>query len=64
MLRLSEVSEWLGCSKSQVYNLSRTEGFPRPLRIGPRTSRWRVRDVLEWLESRQPAQGEPNTEAE
>ena len=49
LLRLSEVIELSGLSKSAIERMVRADSFPRPLRVGPRSTRWLERDVRHWL---------------
>ena len=34
----------------QFYRLAKMEGFPKPIVLGPRMHRWRVRDIERWYE--------------
>lgn len=53
LLTLDEVMAQLKMSRTSIYRLMTEYGFPRPLKIGGRTNRWRQEDVAEWLD-RQP----------
>ena len=57
LLRRSEVLELCGISRSTLYELMDLELFPRPVRISRRAVRWRLEDVLAWIESRPLAVG-------
>ena len=51
LVRLSDVCEFLGISRSTVY-LRLSEGrFPPPVRLGPKTVRWRIEAVEDWRDS-------------
>ena len=55
ILRLPEVVEVTGLSRSSIYRLIGIDEFPRQRRLGPRSSGWRMSDVEQWLASREPA---------
>ena len=52
LLRLPEVIELTRLSKPSVYRLIAQAGFPKPLRIGPRASRWYRHEIVAWIEGR------------
>ena len=47
-----EVQKFVGVSRPYIYTLMKEKGFPKPLRIGPQTRRWRTADVIAWMETR------------
>ncbi len=48
LIRLSEVYNIVGLSRSTIY-LRLSQGlFPQPVRIGSRTVRWRMEDIEAW----------------
>ncbi|MDE2783784.1 MAG: AlpA family phage regulatory protein [Gemmatimonadota bacterium] len=55
LMRRSEVEEAVGLSTATLYRQMSTGSFPRPVRVGSRSVRWRATDVLAWLESRPAA---------
>ena len=54
-MRRREVLELLGLSHTTVYKMVDEGRFPRPLRIGPNTTRWRSDQVTEWMEAQMKA---------
>ena len=38
-----------GLSRAQRWRMERDGKFPRRLRLGPRTVRWRLTDILAWI---------------
>ena len=48
LLRLPEVMEQTGLNRNKVYA---SKDFPRPIKIGPRTSAWVESEVQEWIYS-------------
>lgn len=38
-----------GWSRAQRWQLERDGKFPRRLRLGPRTVRWQLSDILAWI---------------
>lgn len=57
LLRRSEVLELCGISSSTLYDLMALGLFPRPVLIARRAVRWRLEEVLAWIESRPLAAG-------
>jgi len=52
------VAKLCGVSVRTVWRLVRTSAsFPKPARFGLRITRWRVGDVLDYLDSRRPQKG-------
>ena len=50
LIRLDEVLRICGVSKAHVYRLVAKGEFPTPVRVGPRAARWKLSDVLEWMD--------------
>lgn len=65
LMNREQVAEAVGLSIPSLYRLMGKGHFPRPLKIGLRSVRWRESDVREFLESRPVAAGEvgPDTAA-
>lgn len=57
LLTAPEVAAWLGVGVRMVYRLVQRGRLHAPLRIRPRTVRWRVEDVEAYLESKAQAEG-------
>ena len=49
MLRLPDVIEMTGKSRSSIYA---DPTFPRPIKIGTRSSAWLLEEIQEWLQWR------------
>ncbi len=64
MLKLPEVCRVTGLSRTAVYQ---TSDFPKPVKIGPRSSAWVEREVQAWckrrIEARDHARPEPGHDA-
>jgi prophage regulatory protein len=45
----SECREITGFSRAQRWRMEREGKFPRRLRLGPRTVRWRLSEILAWI---------------
>ena len=58
LLKRREVEEITGLSRSTIYRMVKTGQFPQPVRVGPKAVRWRLSDIIAWLESR-PLAGRP-----
>ena len=48
LVRMGEVCDLLGLSRSSVYKQIAEGTFPRPLHVGPRAVRWRFDELLAW----------------
>lgn len=57
LLTRREVEEMTGLSRSTIYRLLRIGQFPPPVRIGSKTVRWRLSDIVRWMGSRPLAWG-------
>ncbi len=51
-LRLEEVLELCGLSRSHLYRLMAEVRFPRQVLVGERSSRWRLTEVTAWMNAR------------
>lgn len=49
VLDVNGVAEYLDVSVRTVWRLNRDPSFPRPLPLRPRVSRWRTRDLADYL---------------
>jgi prophage regulatory protein len=49
LLRLRDVCEMVGLSRSTIYSAMANGRFPRAIRVGARSVRWRSADVGAWL---------------
>ena len=47
-LRLPEVRDRVGLSRSQIYRLIQDGSFPAPLKIRPQVSVWPDADIVRW----------------
>jgi prophage regulatory protein len=52
LLRLPEVRQKVGLSRSAIYKLISEGQFPRQIPIGPRTVAWYQEDVERWIQER------------
>ena len=51
LIRLADVCELLGISRSTVYVRRSAKTFPQPVKVGPRTVRWRIDDIEAWRDA-------------
>ena len=63
VLRLPQVIERCGFSRSQLYKLAARNAFPRSINIGVRAVAWLEADIEEWVKSRNEASPECRAEA-
>ncbi len=54
-ITFSQLRELCGIPRTSAYRYMRTQGFPRPIQMGPNAVRLRKSDVIEWIENRPPA---------
>ena len=52
LLRLKEVSTMVGLCRSAIYKYVSEERFPAPIKVGERSVRWKLADVLAWRSGR------------
>lgn len=52
LMRISDVCQMLGIGRSTVYKLLSEKAFPKPVRVGPRSVRWRVELIEAWRDAR------------
>lgn len=52
LLRLPEVKEKVGLSRTAIYKLIAAGAFPRQISIAPRTVAWSQDDLEAWIEER------------
>lgn len=52
ILRRPAVVEKVGMSKSAIDRLIAENGFPKPLKLGPRNVGWVYDEIEEWLNQR------------
>lgn len=50
-LRLSQILNIIPISKSAWWEGCRSGLYPKPVKLGPRTTAWRVEDIRELMES-------------
>jgi predicted DNA-binding transcriptional regulator AlpA len=50
--KIRELEQVLPWKKSWIWEASRDGRFPKPIRLGRRTTVWRREDVLAWLDER------------
>lgn len=55
ILRIAEVMEAVGLSRSTIYHLASIGQFPRQVRIGLKAVGWRESEIQAWIESRMQA---------
>ena len=55
VLRLPDVLERVGLSKSTLWRLINDGEFPEPIKLGPRASGWIEEEVVAWIASRSRA---------
>jgi len=48
LLRLQEVSTMVGLKRSAIYRYVAEGRFPAPIKVGIRSVRWKLADVLAW----------------
>lgn len=52
LIRLDEVIEAVGLSRSTIYLKMNKGTFPKPVSVGERGKRWLLRDVEDWIDGR------------
>jgi len=49
LLRIKDLTKWLGMSRSWIYKACQENRFPPPIRLGRRFTVWRRCDIERWL---------------
>lgn len=52
ILRLPDVIEQIGLSRSSIYQKMAEGSFPKPIRLGKRAVGWLKKDIDNWLENK------------
>ena len=52
VLRLPQVLEICGLSRSSVYSMMKDGSFPKGFRLGTRAVGWRSTDIKQWIDNR------------
>jgi len=55
LLRLPEVVAITCRSKAQIYRDAARGQFPLPVKLGPKSSAWRLAEIQSWLDRLAPA---------
>lgn len=50
LLRVPEVLGMIKVGRHQLRSIVADGTFPAPLKIGPKSQRWRLSEVMEWIE--------------
>lgn len=52
IIKLSELKDIVGLARSTIYRMSSEGRFPKPIKLGERSSGWIESEVEQWLEER------------
>ena len=52
ILRIKNVTELTNLSKGTIYRLANNNHFPKPIKLGLRSSGWVAKEVNDWLNNR------------
>ncbi len=52
VLRMREVMQRIGLSRSTIYKLMENDDFPKPMKLGSQAIGWRDGDIENWIASR------------
>lgn len=51
LIRVADVCELLGVSRTTIYRLRSEEAFPEPIKLGARAIRWRIDAIEAWRDA-------------
>ena len=51
LLTIAQVCELTGLSRPAIYVEMRERGLPRPVRVGSKSVRWRLSELVTWMAS-------------
>lgn len=57
ILRISNVVEFVGLSRSTIYNYISIGAFPKSVQLGPRAVGWKLEDIESWISARERKNG-------
>ena len=52
VLKVKQVAEEINVSVPQIYRLVSIGSFPKPIKLGERSSGWLITEIDAWLQSR------------
>ena len=52
LLRLQQVMDRTGLGRSSIYAMASKGGFPKPIKIGLRSSAWLENEIKDWVRDR------------
>ena len=55
-LRDKQVLAFVPVCRATLWSWTKEGRFPKPVKLGPRTTAWRAEDVREWMEGRTAGQ--------
>ncbi|MCY4658972.1 MAG: AlpA family phage regulatory protein [Acidobacteria bacterium] len=58
LLTRAEVERRTGLGRSALYRAMRSGRFPEPLRVGPKSVRWPLSEVKQWISSLERSHGD------
>ena len=58
LLNRPAVEEITGLGRTALYRAMREQRFPEPLRVGPKSVRWRLSEVQRWIDSLERSHGD------
>ena len=56
LVRVKDVLQITGMSRSTIWRLVNSGDFPQPFRLGPRMNAWHEREIHDWIKSRRENQ--------
>jgi len=51
-IRIATVVSMVGLPKTSIYDAVREGSFPKPVKLGVRSSAWRLSEVQKWMQDR------------
>lgn len=52
-IRMNQLLERIPLSKSTLWTWAKDGRFPKPVRLGPRSTAWRIADIEKWEKARE-----------
>ena len=52
VIRIGDVTKLTAMSRTSIYRMEAEGGFPRRIQLNERATAWRLKEVLEWIDSR------------
>ncbi len=50
LINIKDVMQMVGIKQSTIYKYMKTKGFPKPIKLSQKCSRWKKEEVEKWIQ--------------